>query len=129
MSKPILDAACGGRMSKLRNHQFQDVIIGLIFTGQLDGSDFTARDVQSAMNGQNLPRCYTTIKTILDRMVEKAALTRFRKRGAKMSSYRLRAKSPDTYVQEYLQWAVIAFFGGDIHQLQAFVREWRAKNA
>jgi predicted transcriptional regulator len=88
------------------------------FWSMSGSEDITIQDVVDTMSQNGVVRAYTTVKTVMDRLVAKTVLVRYKK-GKKFFYSTTISKSE--MAQESIKEVAGQFFGGDYRQMQTFI--------
>ena len=87
---------------------------------ELDESDVSVNEVQEILNRESVnKRAYTTVKTVMDRLVEKNMLVRY-KQGKKF--YYQTISSRDEMAQEAIKKVARQYFNNDMNSFADAVR-------
>ena len=81
-------------------------------------NDITIQDVVDSMGKNGVVRAYTTVKTVMDRLVAKSVLVRYKK-GKKFFYSTTMTKSE--MAQESIKEVADQFFGGNYREMQNFI--------
>ncbi|MBP7212231.1 BlaI/MecI/CopY family transcriptional regulator [bacterium] len=87
---------------------------------QDEDSNISVGDIVDYLNNNNVERAYTTIKTVMDRLVTKALLARYK--SGKKFFYRSTYDKVEV-ARETLREVTDQFFGGSQLQLMRFVEK------
>ncbi|MDR1168907.1 MAG: BlaI/MecI/CopY family transcriptional regulator [Heliobacteriaceae bacterium] len=83
-----------------------------------DDADISIQDVVDDLSRQGIKRAYTTIKTVMDRLVAKSVLVRYK--SGKKFFYKAVMSRTET-IAESVNTLLEQFFGGDCSELLRFV--------
>ena len=91
---------------------------------EIDESDVSVNDVQEVINrNSSSKRAYTTVKTVMDRLVEKNMLVRY-KQGKKF--YYKTVSSRDEMAQQAIKKLASQYFNNDMNSLADTIRSMNA---
>ncbi len=88
-------------------------------------NDITIQDVVDNMEQHGIVRAYTTVKTVMDRLVAKSVLVRYKK-GKKFLYSTTMSKAE--MAQESLNEVAYQFFGGNYSEMQEFIEKYCRKD-
>ena len=88
---------------------------------EIDENDVSVNEVQEVINrNSNSPRAYTTVKTVMDRLVDKNMLVRY-KQGKKF--FYKSVSSRDEMAQKAIHKLVSQYFNNDMNSLMDAIKK------